>query len=230
MPRSKAQGTYDIDLGWLCDCETKQKAVRRVTKKEGPNKDRAFLCCPLFGDKACGFFVWEDQAASRQANLTTQNTGTIAPAFAFSAPSTPRSITRNPNKRILIEVNSETEDEELSMSRKGTAIDRSSAFRTPPPSQAAVRPPGMRDISPNGAPLFFPESPTPSKVSYPVLSLPLSQSHEHTADPFLTQLDALRAEYVTTRHRFEAMRRSRDAAYREIAELRTQLHMRNGSV
>ncbi|KAJ1643827.1 DNA topoisomerase 3-alpha [Dispira simplex] len=48
----------------LCQCL--QPAVLRVTKKEGPNKDRSFYSCSKPMDDWCSFFQWADQPIPSQ--------------------------------------------------------------------------------------------------------------------------------------------------------------------
>ncbi|KAL1961783.1 hypothetical protein VTN77DRAFT_1070 [Rasamsonia byssochlamydoides] len=55
-----------IDGVWHCDCEPRLPADRFQTKNGGVNHGRWFYTCQQPQDKRCKFFLWEDQAKTRE--------------------------------------------------------------------------------------------------------------------------------------------------------------------
>ncbi|WAO88227.1 Hypothetical protein NCS54_00556400 [Fusarium falciforme] len=58
------------DGHWWCNCEPRNKASLRETKKSGPNKGRFYWKCDN-----CGFFLWWDEAKSRETGLKSSEKG-----------------------------------------------------------------------------------------------------------------------------------------------------------
>lgn len=58
------------DGHWWCNCEPRNKASLRQTKKSGPNKGRFYWKCD-----DCGFFLWWDEAKSRETGLKSSEKG-----------------------------------------------------------------------------------------------------------------------------------------------------------
>ncbi|KAI8720758.1 hypothetical protein NCS52_00521700 [Fusarium sp. LHS14.1] len=58
------------DGHWWCNCEPRNKASLRETRKSGPNKGRFYWKCD-----DCGFFLWWDEAKSRETGLKSSEKG-----------------------------------------------------------------------------------------------------------------------------------------------------------
>ncbi|KAJ4197800.1 hypothetical protein NW767_000954 [Fusarium falciforme] len=58
------------DGHWWCNCEPRNKASLRETKKSGPNKGRFYWKCDN-----CSFFLWWDEAKSRETGLKSSEKG-----------------------------------------------------------------------------------------------------------------------------------------------------------
>jgi hypothetical protein len=52
---------------WHCNCTPRLPASRFQVKKEGPNKGRYFYTCQEPEGQRCGFFLWDDEAKTREA-------------------------------------------------------------------------------------------------------------------------------------------------------------------
>ncbi|KAG8666090.1 hypothetical protein FPOAC2_11185 [Fusarium poae] len=72
-PRSQKKrlpkGRYS-DGHWWCNCEPRQKATLREVKKTGPNNGKLFWKCD-----DCNFFLWRDEAKTRENGLRTPRKG-----------------------------------------------------------------------------------------------------------------------------------------------------------
>ncbi|KAJ4315022.1 hypothetical protein N0V84_008592 [Fusarium piperis] len=58
------------DGQWWCNCEPRNKASLRETRKSGPNKGRFYWKCD-----DCGFFLWWDEAKPRETGLKSSEKG-----------------------------------------------------------------------------------------------------------------------------------------------------------
>ncbi|KAM3074867.1 hypothetical protein ACMFMG_008280 [Clarireedia jacksonii] len=67
---------------WICNCSPRLPAVHFQVKKDGPNKGRWFYTCQEPNESACGFFLWEDKARTRETIAVMNN--------ARSEPRTPQ--------------------------------------------------------------------------------------------------------------------------------------------
>lgn len=62
-----------FDKIWYCDCAPRQPAEHFKVKKEGKNQGRFFYTCQQDADKRCGFFLWAEEAKSREASCVLNN-------------------------------------------------------------------------------------------------------------------------------------------------------------
>lgn len=54
---------------WHCNCNPRLPAPIFQVKKEGPNHGRYFYTCQLDKGRACGFFLWKDNAQVRERDV-----------------------------------------------------------------------------------------------------------------------------------------------------------------
>ncbi|KAL8909346.1 MAG: hypothetical protein Q9171_005065 [Xanthocarpia ochracea] len=72
------------DAVWQCNCAPRLPATRFQTKNGGKNHGRWFYTCQQPQPKRCNFFLWDDEAKSREASAVLSNSRTES-----SAPQTP---------------------------------------------------------------------------------------------------------------------------------------------
>lgn len=84
------------DENWKCNCNPRLPAVKFQVKKEGPNKGRWFYTCQEPKETACGFFLWDDKAKSREMGAVLNNTRTEP-----HAPDAREPVTPSKDKRTL---------------------------------------------------------------------------------------------------------------------------------
>ncbi|KAI4661725.1 uncharacterized protein J4E78_004514 [Alternaria triticimaculans] len=94
---------------WHCDCNPRLPAVHFETKKAGPNKGRWFRSCqkPQDAEDRCKFFLWDDQAHTREQSALANNSRT-EPGPANPAPTNPVTPSRrqpSPPPPYTIETN-----------------------------------------------------------------------------------------------------------------------------
>ncbi|CAD6574684.1 MAG: hypothetical protein ASARMPREDX12_006895 [Alectoria sarmentosa] len=70
---------------WQCNCDPRLPAQHFQTKNGGKNHGRWFYTCQKAQPKRCDFFLWDDEAKSREAAAVLNNSRTEPP----SSPQTP---------------------------------------------------------------------------------------------------------------------------------------------
>ncbi|KAJ5510658.1 Zinc finger GRF-type [Penicillium expansum] len=58
---------------WRCNCPERPVAVRRETKKQGPNFGKCFWTCAQVSHLKCSFFLWADDATMREQAAVLAN-------------------------------------------------------------------------------------------------------------------------------------------------------------
>ncbi|PQE04354.1 Zinc finger GRF-type protein [Rutstroemia sp. NJR-2017a BBW] len=62
---------------WICNCSPRLPAVHFQVKKQGPNNGKWFYTCQEPKESACGFFIWEDKAHTREMAAVIKKTSTL---------------------------------------------------------------------------------------------------------------------------------------------------------
>lgn len=76
---------------WHCECNPRLPAEKFQTKNGGQNHGRWFLCCQKGKPKACGFFLWADEAKLREEGAVLSNSRSEPRAKpAINMPQTPK--------------------------------------------------------------------------------------------------------------------------------------------
>ncbi|KAL8759451.1 MAG: hypothetical protein Q9199_000756 [Rusavskia elegans] len=85
------------DAVWHCNCAPRLPATRFQTKNGGKNHGRWFYTCQQPQLKRCNFFLWDDEAKSREAAAVLSNSRTEP----ISAPETPTKSSFVPSQNGL---------------------------------------------------------------------------------------------------------------------------------
>lgn len=75
FPSGNARGLF-ADGVWHCDCTPRLPAEHFKVKKESKNKGRWFYTCQHAQDKRCGFFLWDEDAKTREEGAVLSNSRT----------------------------------------------------------------------------------------------------------------------------------------------------------
>ncbi|KFX97496.1 hypothetical protein O988_04843 [Pseudogymnoascus sp. VKM F-3808] len=62
-----------VDGVWRCNCSPRLPASHFQVKKESANKGRWFYTCQEPKEQSCGFFLWDDDAKSREKKAVLHN-------------------------------------------------------------------------------------------------------------------------------------------------------------
>ncbi|RGP62134.1 DNA topoisomerase 3-alpha [Fusarium sporotrichioides] len=121
------KGRYS-DGNWWCNCEPRQKATLREVKKTGPNNGKLFWKCD-----DCNFFLWRDEAKTRENGLKTPRKGDES-SRAAPPPMTQQSLVTygyqvTPNRRQSDEYSADS-TESGEDSEPDTPMPRSARNRT----------------------------------------------------------------------------------------------------
>ncbi|KAL8723992.1 MAG: hypothetical protein Q9166_008195 [cf. Caloplaca sp. 2 TL-2023] len=81
------------DAVWHCNCAPRLPATRFQTKNGGKNHGRWFYTCQQAQPKRCNFFLWDDEAKSREAAAVLSNSRT--------EPQTPTKVSSVPGPNVL---------------------------------------------------------------------------------------------------------------------------------
>lgn len=71
---------------WHCDCEPRMPADKFQTRKAGANHGRWFYTCQKAQHKSCNFFLWADEAQTREQSAVLKNSR----SEMLATPQTPR--------------------------------------------------------------------------------------------------------------------------------------------
>ncbi|ELR10142.1 hypothetical protein VC83_04315 [Pseudogymnoascus destructans] len=80
-----------VDGGWRCNCSPRLPASHFQVKKESLNKGRWFYTCQESKEQSCGFFLWDDDAKSREMRTVLHNSRSEG-----GPPTTPKKPTSRP--------------------------------------------------------------------------------------------------------------------------------------
>ncbi|KFZ00660.1 hypothetical protein V501_10570 [Pseudogymnoascus sp. VKM F-4519 (FW-2642)] len=143
-----------VDGVWRCNCSPRMPASHFQVKKESVNKGRWFYTCQEPKEQSCGFFLWDDDAKSREMKTVLHNSRSEG-----GPPTTPKKPTSRAQdtersggydtmkERELIDLDKDDEDEygewPLGAEDEIEAVDaaeRASSRRPPETPRKALKP------------------------------------------------------------------------------------------
>ncbi|KAI4090185.1 MAG: hypothetical protein LQ339_008412 [Xanthoria mediterranea] len=204
------------DALWRCNCAPRLPATRFQTKNGGKNHGRWFYTCQQPQPKRCNFFLWDDEAKSREAAAVLSNSRTEP----ISAPQTPTKSSLVPGQNGL-------QTPYTATSKRYGSLVRSSPH-TPSKSSPVIRSNGgTQDTSTIFGTSDEESYDWPASDDEDVLKVVENVTSMKNMPPPETPRKAAKTDTLTSpgKRRFVEMQNSTEVAYPALEVVEDDIHM-----